>query len=109
LLNRQTLPWEKEGKKSLGINPDSGASLTATAAAFPAERQIDGVSFFGQHGQNSQPIFDGVAILRVFAKPSFCDKSRNIKTPRKFSGRFAFLCFRECSRRGNLYRITRLL
>jgi hypothetical protein len=37
LLNGEALPGEKDGKKSLRVHPDSGAGLTATPAAFPAE------------------------------------------------------------------------
>jgi hypothetical protein len=54
LLNRQTLPLEKEGEKSLGIDPDPRAFLTATPATFPAEGQIEAESFFGKHRLNSQ-------------------------------------------------------
>jgi hypothetical protein len=53
LLNRQPLPGEKDGKKSLRINPDSGTALAATATTFAAERQINGVPLFSLSSQKN--------------------------------------------------------
>ena len=54
LLKRQALPVGKNGKKPLRIDPDPGASLTATPTTFLTERQIHSVTYVQRHRLNPQ-------------------------------------------------------
>jgi hypothetical protein len=88
------------GAQTAGHWPTPGRQAAGSTATAPNTAPITKKSLTGRE----PPANDRRESCRGEKQPT-----NNIKAPRRFSGRFAIDCFCDGSRRGNLWRITRML